>query len=393
MKVVIIGGGFGGIKAALNLANDPNFQVTLVSDKPNFEYHAALYRSATGRSALEVVIPLTEFFQDTENIELVEDRVISIDPIKRTVTSADNCHYRYDALILALGVVTEYYGINGLQQYSFGIKSIHEALELKRHLHDELAKPDDMDSNFVIIGGGPTGVELAGDFVGYLKTLCRRHGVRKKFKLDLVEAAPRLLPVLPEAVSKRVQQRLKQLGIKVFTNTAVKAETIDALQLPHGDIKTHTVVWTAGVTNNPFFKANSHVFTLAKANKVEVDANLQAVDSIYVIGDSAKTAYSGLAQTAIYDAHFVTTNLKRQLAGQEPIAYHPPLPLAAIPVGPKWAAVSIGRWRFYGRFGWWVRRYLDLQLYRSFLPFGKALRIWIYGNRLEETCPVCARDV
>lgn len=389
-KVVIVGGGFGGIKAALNLAGDKRFDVKLVSSKPVFEYHAALYRSATGRSPLEVVVPLDDVFTKHANVEVIEDTATTIDPQKRTITSADDCTYHYDTAILALGAVTEYFGIKGLPEFSYGIKSIDEALELKRHLHEELTEHE-MDSHFVVIGGGPTGVELAGELATYIKQLCRKHKVRKAFRVDLVEAAPRVLPVLPEDQSTRVQRRLRQLGIKLYTNTAVQGETVDALQLPEGTIKTHTVVWTAGVTNNPFFKANPEVFKLAKGNKVEVGPDLQAVDNVYVIGDSAFTPKAGWAQTAIYDASYVTANLKRELRDKPPLPYQPHQPIGAIPVGPKWAAVSAGKLRLYGRAGWWIRRLADLRLYLSFMPVLKAISVWLYGNKVEESCPICAK--
>ncbi|HSX48442.1 MAG TPA: FAD-dependent oxidoreductase [Candidatus Nanoarchaeia archaeon] len=389
MKVLIVGGGFGGVKAALELSSDSRFDVTLISDKKNFEYHAALYRSATGRSPLEVVIPLDEIFASRPNIEVVQDKVVELDIKAKQVTSADGCEYHYDALILAMGVVTEYYGIHGLPEFSYGIKSINEALELKRHLHDELTEHE-LDSHFVIIGGGPTGVELSGDLVHYLKKIEKAHKVTKKFQVNLVEAAPRLLPVLPEDLSNRVEQHLAKLGVKVQTGAVVQGEKVDSLMLPEGDIKTHTVVWTAGVTNNPFFKAHEKLFRLSKGNRVEVDDRLQAAPDVYVIGDSAFTKRSGMAQTALYDAKFVANNLKRQLKGQQPTHYRPRQPIGAIPVGPKWAAVADGNKRYYGRRGWRKRRWLDLKLYLSFLPRKKAIEAWRQGNQIEESCPVCA---
>lgn len=388
-KVVIVGAGFAGLKAARELAKDRRFQVTLVTDKLNFEYHAALYRTATGRSKLEVVVPLEQVLAHS-SVDLVQDTAEKVNPESKQLLGKSGQVYPYDTLILALGVVTAYYGIAGLAEYSYGIKSTREALDLKRHLHEELTTHE-MDSHFVVIGGGPSGVELAGELVAYLHQITRKHKVTKKFQVDLVEAAPRILPALPEDQATKISDRLQTLGVKIFTDTAVKGETVNQLQLPDGQIDTHTVIWTAGVTNNPFFKAQGTVFTLGKGDRVQVGPDLSAGAGIYVLGDSAGSPKSGWAQTALYDGKFVASNLKRQLRGKKPLPYQPHQPVGAIPVGPKWAAVSAGNRRYYGLIGWWYRRWIDLKLFTGFMPLGKGIRVWLYGNQTEETCPVCAK--
>jgi NADH dehydrogenase FAD-containing subunit len=117
-----------------------------------------------------------------------------------------------------------------------------------------------------------------------------------------------------------------------------------------------------------------------------VDRNLKAAPGIYVLGDSAMTKYSGMAQTAVYDGQFIADYLR----GNK-YAYRPKQPIAAIPVGKKWCAVAVGRVTFYGRMGWFVRRYLDFKLYCSILPIRTAWRIWLYGRQTDEACPVCHR--
>ncbi len=383
MKVVIVGGGFAGVRAALDLAADRRFDVTLISERADFEYHAALYRSATGRSTLEVLVPLAEIF-DRKPVTVIAERAKSVDPAaKKLVGERDS--YNYDILILALGVVTEYYGITGLQEFSYGIKSMQEALELKQHLHAQLEDPAQTDNHYVVVGGGPSGVELAAELSSYLQRIYRLHRSLGRFQVELVEAAPTLLPMLPPKLADKIQHRLAKLGVKVETNTPVKGETADSLMLPEGQVKTHTVVWTAGVAGNPFFSASPGVFSLGKGRRVEVDARLQAAENIYVLGDSALTPKSGWAQTAVYDADYVTDNLR----GGRSRAYQPKQPVAAIPVGPKWCAVAWGRWRLYGRLGWTVRRWLDLKLYLAILPVRAALHTWLVGSKAEETCPVC----
>jgi NADH dehydrogenase len=383
MKVVIVGGGFAGVRAALNLSKNPESQVTLISDRPCFEYHAALYRTSTGRSVLEVSVMLEQIFEGT-GVNLVEDKISTIDPTKKTITGSSGSRYQYDKAILALGSVTAYFGIKGLQEFSFSLKSVDEALALRNHLHRALVAGD-AELNYVVVGAGPSGVELAGELVAYLRKIRKHHRIDRPFSVALVEAAPRVLPSLPESVSRKVDQRLKHLGVKIFTSTAVKAETADDLQLPEGSIQTHTVIWTAGITGNPFFEANKGVFKLAKGNRVEVDDRLVAAPDVYVLGDSAATAQSGWAQTAIYDGDFVS----QAISGKESTHYQPPQPIGAIPVGQKWCVVSGRRRQASGYFGWLVRRWLDWQIFSAVLPGRLALKTWFYGTKREESCEIC----
>jgi len=387
-KIIIVGGGFGGVHLALNLSGDKRFDVKLISEHTYFEYHAALYRSATGRSPLEVAIPLRDFFEKSPNVEVVNQKITRIQPEHKRVEDEEGSKYAYDALVLAVGSVTDYYGISGLKKYSYGVKSIHEALELKRHLHDSLVKGYE-ESDYVVVGGGATGVELAAELTAYLSDIRRRHRLAERsFRVDLIEAADQVVPLLPAGFAKRIQRRLKKLGVSLYLGTAVESESYKSIRLPSGSIHTGTVVWTAGMTNNPLF-ANHDFFKLAKGDKVEVDSYLQAAQDVFVIGDSAATRYSGMAQTALHDANYLSSNLRRVASGKPPKPYTPNRPVYAIPVGPHWSAVRWGQVEIYGRAGWLLRRLADLRLYWRFLPPAKALTVWNYGIDIEEDCEVC----
>ncbi len=390
MRVVIAGGGFGGVRAALNLANKKGFEVKLVSNQNYFEYHAALYRSATGRSPLEVAIPLRDFFAYANNVEVVADTAAALDAEARALSGQSGARYPYDALILALGNVTEYYGISGLAENSFGVKTIHEALRLKRHLHEHLLNKD-VDSNYVVIGAGATGVELAAEMASYLKDIRRRHKVDNEFTVNLVEAAPRAVAAMPASYSRAVEKRLARLGVRTYFNAAVESSSSGGITIPQGDIATSTVVWTAGVANNPFFAAHKKVFTLGKNQRVKVDDYLMGAPDVYVIGDAADTPYSGMAQTALHNANFVTDDIRRRAHGHSRRTYRPKRPIYAIPVGARWAAVLWGKTQINGTLGWILRRLADLRLYLNFLPFNKALTTWRYGFETEEICQVCKK--
>lgn len=386
-QVVILGGGFGGVKVARELIKSSDFHVTLISDQPTFRYYPALYRAATGRSHLEAVVPLTDIFQD-DKLSIVRQTAVSIDRIKKHVLTADKKSHNYDVLIVALGVITNYFGIVGLDKFSYGIKSIEDAEAFKHHLHNELIKEQRPDLNYVVIGGGPTGIELVGALPNYLQHICELHHIKRpNLHIKLVEAAPQLLPRMPKSLSRAVEHRLRSLGVKLYLNEKVEAETIDELKINGQPIKSHSVVWTAGVTNNPFLAANK--FTLDQRGRVEVNQYLQAEDNIYVIGDNAATQYSGLAQTAIHDACFVAKNLRRETAGRQPLTYKARQPVSIIPVGVGWAAVNWRKLVFNGRSGWWLRRAADLVAYHDIEPIGRAWKLWRADSLSEEECPVC----
>lgn len=390
-KVLIVGGGFGGIKAALELANDSRFQVTVISDHMDMWIYGALYHTATGGSRRVSSVPLSSIFAG-KKVHVLQDKAISLDRQKKIVTTRTGHTLNYDALILGLGMRTNYFGIKGLEEYSFGIKSLEEAEELKAHIHKQVTEDNQQDINYVVVGGGPTGVELAGALPSYIRSVTARHGLPpKKIHLDLIEAAPRLLPRMPKDVSRVVARHLRKLGIRIYLKTAVQAQTADALMVNDKPIRSHTVVWTAGMSNNAFFSDNQ--FQLSKNGRARVDQFLQAEPGIYIVGDNADTPYSGMAQTALYDGHFVAKNLVRLADEEQPRPYIAKKPIYVMPAGPKWAAVLWGTVRIYGRLGWTLRRLADLVAYHDYEPWKMALSRFMAEDDREESCLHCADDI
>jgi len=386
-RVLVVGGGFGGVKVALELADSEAHSVTVLSDRTYFRYYPTLYHTATGGAKKNASINLAALFADSP-VELVQGTAVSVDKKAKTVTTASGQTYEYDILVLALGVVTNYFGIQGLQEFSYSIKSSDEVDRFKAALHRQLTDAHQPDLNYVIVGAGPTGIELAGSLPEYLKRIMKNHDITNRaIHIDLIEAAPRLLPRLPRDAGRMIERRLRRLGIKIMTKATVQGETAEELTVNGKPIRSHTVVWTAGVTNHPFFKENG--FTLTSRGRVSVDAYLQTEDSIYVIGDNANTPYSGMAQTAIHDAVFVANNLKRKAANQKFKSYVVKQPITVIPVGTHWAAVMWGARRIYGRLGWLLREAADLVGFHDYENWIKASEQWLTELETEETCPVC----
>lgn len=388
-KILIVGGGFGGVKTALELAESDKFDITVLSDRDQFRYYPTLYHTTTGGSKANSSIPLSRLFLK-KPITFLQGQAVSMDKRAKTVTLADGQVLNYDTAVLSLGVVTNYFGIDGLAEFSYGIKSQEEAQRLKAHLHQQLTDDHQPDLNYVIIGAGPTGIELSGALPHYLKRIMKNHGIKHKaIHIDLIEAAPRLLPRMPKDTSRMVQRQLKRLGIKLFVGQAVQGETADELTVNGKPIRSHTVIWTAGVTNHPFFKDNG--FTITSRGKVSVDAYLQTDDSIFIIGDNANTPFSGMAQTAIHDGAFVAENLIRRANGKQMKSYKVKKPITVIPAGDRWAAVLWGKMRLYGWLGWVLREAGDLVGFHDYEPWPKAVEQWLTEFQTQESCPTCLK--
>lgn len=410
-RIVIVGGGFAGVATALYLEKKhlPNLKIVLIADKPHFEYHAALYRLVTGNSPLEVCIPLREIFLE-KNVEVVEDHVVELSQDKKMVLGASGSRYAYDYLVLGLGSETNYFSIPGLKEYSYGMKSIGEALRLKQHITETLLtckidftnKVEQIcDANFVVIGAGATGVEMAGALIVYAREIARAYGIDPSLiSVELIEGGPKILPLLPKKFTDRIEHHLRGLGVNIFLNRTIEREECEEVFMKDMKMKARTVIWTAGVRANRNYE--SWKLPIDKRGKVEVDEHLRLKGdaSVFIIGDGAATEYSGWAQTAMYDGKHVGEVVARILSRSRGSsgsvvlpAYAPSMPVNAIPAGPEWAGVLIGKSKFYGRLGWWIRRFLDFRIFMEILPLKKAWLAFKNGSSICDTCSICSVEM
>lgn len=388
IKVVIIGGGFGGIKATIELSKHKNVDVTLISDKDHFIYYPSLYAVATGGSRRQSFVPLSTILRG-ERVKVIIDTVEGYDPIRRIIRGA-NSEYSYDKAIFALGVVTSYFGIRGLEKYSFGIKSANEVERFRKHIHDEMVSDRKIDKQYVVVGAGPTGVELSASLASHIAHIASAHKIRHNtIRIKLVEAAPRVLPRMSEDASRLVQKRLEELGVKVMTGEKVEWQDDDEVFVSGRSISTHTVVWTSGVSNNPFFERHDHIFNLAPNKKVVVDEHMMINPNTYVIGDNAMTPYSGLAQTALHDAIYVSKDILRACHKYVRPVYKAVRPPVVIPVGKNWAVFE---WHFFlivDYMAHLIRRAADFVGYNDLLPLGLAFSTWQSVEEHDYNCSIC----
>lgn len=375
MHVVVVGGGFGGVKAALELSKRQIGKVTLISDHSYFLHHATLYATATGKSTEESVIPLNVIFANHPNVEIIEDRIAAFDPHRKLV-SGKKKDYHYDKLILSLGSVTSFFGIKGMEQHAYGIKTLDEVFEFHDHIHDEVVHQK-LDKEYFVIGAGLTGVEMASALNQYLLSLKTLYRIKHaQPKVVLVEAKSRVLPHLSLTASKKVHAQLKKQGIKLLLNHRVTALEGDAINVDGKIYATKTAIWTSGVANNPFYKANAGYFDLAKDGRVNVNPYLEALDHVYVIGDNTTIQESGMAWPAFKQATHVAKNIARIATKRPQLAYRSRSVPVGVPVGETWGYVEWHGLYVSGRTGSIARRWMELYGYCQLLPLHDALPVW-----------------
>lgn len=385
-KVVVVGGGFGGVKTALNLANKPGFEVQLISDNTHFEYHGALYRSAVGHSPMEVVIPLKDIFKDAKNVELVLDSAGVVDAKKKRIASLTGNVYHYDKAVFALGNTVNYFGIEGMAQNTATMHDIPSTIKLRKRLVELFKDPGQQTVRIAIVGAGASGVELAAEIPHFAAFVARKHGVKKKrVKLILIDGAERVLPLLSPKASAKAAKRLHELGVEIHLNIRVESCEEGMICMSAGNLGADLIIWTAGSKPVNFYANNPSVFTLGRGGRVAVDDYLlaQGQEDIYVIGDNADTPYSGMAQTALYDANFVARNLQRLHNHEKPRRYRAKRPLYVVTAGQKWAVVQEGRRITSGYRGWLIRRKADLWIFKNFQPYEQAIKTWRQARKMS----------
>ncbi len=375
-NIIVVGGGFGGVKSALKLASYSElFNITLISDLPYLVYYPTLFHSALGQKTNLTSIELSHIF-NKKNVNLVHGKAVSIDRKSKQIILEDNSTHSYDKLILSMGEVANYFNIDGLDKFSYSVKSEPEVIKFNRHLHDYLLTNKRPDHNYFVIGAGPTGIELASRLPEYINYLMDLHDIEHKtVRVELIEARNQLLPMFSKKYSQQIAHRLAKLGVSVKLNSAVTGLNENQLFINGTGQDSNTVIWTAGVSTNPFYKNNE--FIINKRGKVTTDVYLQTEEDIFIAGDNASTPYSGLAQTALNDGVFIANNIIRQKKNKMMRSYCPKVPISIIPVGKKWAGFSYKKISLFGFSAAILRQFGDLDGYLKLLPLSQAFKLWL----------------
>lgn len=386
-KIVIVGAGFAGIRAALDLCCSPASEIVIISNNSDFEYYPGLHKIVGVSSRPTYRVALEKIFAG-KPVSIIIDTVTAVDPQLKTVTMSSGT-IAADVLILALGGQTDYFNIQGLRDTAYGFKSVAEAKRLRAHIEDlfeKHAKTEKTETviglHMVVVGAGPNGVDLAGEMAAFGKMLAKKHSIAESFlTIDLVEAGPRILGILPESVSHRVEQRLRILGVNVLCNRDLKKDESWTVTFADTTIGARTLVWTAGVTSNELVTKITGL-SLGKRNRIAVDDFLQAkgFEDVYCVGDIADTPYAGLAQTALYDGTHVAKAILAKASGKNMKTYIPKKTAFNIGVGPKWSVMQVGSFVSYGIIPYIIRTLIDIKFFLSILPFDYVWNIY-FGKK------------
>jgi NADH dehydrogenase len=364
--VVIIGGGFAGLNAALSLAKCP-VRVVLVDQRNHHLFQPLLYQVASAAlSPADIASPLRRVLRHQRNAEVLMERVEAIDLGARKVRLEDR-ELAYDFLVIAAGAVDSYFGHDDWARYAPSLKSVEQAVDIRNRMLRAFEAADRARSDeerralltFVVVGGGPTGVELAGAFAEIAtRTLAKdfRHLQPTQTRVLLVEGAPRLLPMFAEPLSESAARQLSRLGVEILTGTllthidawgaTVRASGTDGSPAERR-IESRTVIWAAGVRASPLAATLGLPLDRSGRLLVEPDLSLPGHHEVFAVGDIASLtidgkAVPGLAPAAIQEGRAAAKNIAATLRG---------VPRRAFRYLDKGSLATIGRARAVGQIG------------------------------------------
>jgi NADH:ubiquinone reductase (H+-translocating) len=337
-RVVIVGAGFGGLIAARKLATSA-VQVTLIDRRNYHTFQPLLYQVATaGLSPGEIAAPIRWILRGQSNVRILMGEVEDVDVSRRVVRLVD-ANIPYDYLIVAAGASHAYFGHDEWEPFATGLKTIEDALEIRRRvlLAFELAERQAAESgeqvqlNFVVVGGGPTGVELAGT----LAEIARRALVNEFHSIDpertrilLLEGGPRVLPAYPEDLSRSAEEQLRHLGVEVHTSAMVTGIEPAAVITSQTRLPAAVILWAAGVAASPLGKKLGAPVDRAGRVLVNPDLSLPGHPEVFVIGDLASlkdkngNPLPGLAPVAMQQGKATAENIARELQGNPRQDFH-----------------------------------------------------------------------
>jgi NADH dehydrogenase len=367
--VVILGAGFAGLEAARTL-NAPDVRVTLIDRANHHLFQPLLYQVATAAlAAPDVSAPIRQLLSRQRNVTVLMAGVQRIEVERRRVL-IDGRHVDYDYLLLATGVKPAYFGNDRWADYAPGLKTIGDALDIRRRIlrafeAAELETSDELRrawTTFVVIGGGPTGVELAGALAEIAgRTLARdfRRFDPRTTRVILIESGPRLLAQFPEALSLKALRELERLGIEVRTDARVTDLGPDFVEIGDEVIASRTALWAAGVKASPL---TSHLgVPLDRAGRIWVEDDLSVPDrpEVFALGDLIAKSQDGaplpgVAQLAVQSGRHAAKNVLATVRGRPRLPFRYVDKGSMATIGRHKAVAKLGRLRFSGVVAWWL---------------------------------------
>lgn len=366
---MIVGGGFGGLQVAKGLGNHDGIRVQLIDRRNYHLFQPLLYQIAmAGLSPAEIAAPLRSILSKFRNVEVILGNVEQVDLKSRSIDT-NFASWAYDYLVLACGAKHSYFGHPSWEEFAPGLKTLEQATEIRRRVflaYENAEREENPERQkefltFVIVGGGPTGVELAGALGEISRFTLKddfRHIDPKRTRIILLEAGPRILPSFSERLSSQATLDLEALGVSVRTSSKVTDVSSEQVYLGTELIRAGTILWAAGVQPSSLGRTLGVDLDAVGRVVVQKDLSLPRHPEVFVIGDQAACmnekgiSLPGLAPVAIQQGHFVAETILRDVKGAPRKYFHYKDMGQMATIGRKKALVEFGRLRFYGYFAW-----------------------------------------
>lgn len=394
-KVVVIGGGFGGLNVIQPLRK-ANLDILLIDKKNHHLFQPLLYQVASAAlSPADIATPLREILSTQKNTAVIMGTVEKIEKENKRLILASGDIVSYDYLVVAAGASHSYFGNDEWESFAPGLKTISDALKIREKILVSFEQAERTDSiseaekflNFVIIGGGPTGVEMAGSIAEIAhKTLFKnfRRINPGKSKIYLVEAAPRVLPPFPEKLSAKAKKALEKMGVRVVTGELVTNVTKEGAQVGDDFIPARNIIWAAGNQAAPLLKTLD--IPLDRQGRVVVEPDLTVPDhpEIFIIGDAAcafgkdKKPLPATAPVAIQQGRYVSKLIKKQIQKKKrrPFRYFDKGSIATI--GTNKAVGYMGKILMSGFLAWLTWGFIHVFYLVSYRSRSTVMLNWVY---------------
>lgn len=380
-KIILVGGGFAGIEFAKKLKNKEQYEILLIDKQNHHMFQPLFYQVACSMIDVNsIIFPFRKVFQGFHNMEFRMAEVQSVDTQKQEISTTIG-KFEYDYLVLGYGCTTNFFGNKNLEKYALTLKATEEATQMHYHilnnfemaLNAKTAEEKEKHMNIVIVGGGPTGVELAGSLAEMRNKILPKdytHFDFSQLKIHLVEGGKNILGPMSENAHRKSRQYLEDLGIIIHTEVVVKDyDGKTAFLSNETEIPTYNLIWSAGVTANTIEGLEKANYQRGNRIKVNRYNKVEGYDNIFAIGDIAymetplyPEGHPQLANVAKNQGKLLAKNLLKNedFIGWKPYEYKDLGSMATI--GKNKAVVDLPRWKFSGTFAWLTWMFVHLML-------------------------------
>lgn len=370
-RVVVVGAGFGGLEAVHRLSG-ANVAITVIDRRNHHLFQPLLYQVATASLATsEIAWPVRYLLRDRKDVTTLLATVIGVDAAAKCVLLDDGQSVPYDTLVLATGARHAYFGHDEWEPFAPGLKTLEDATTVRRRIltaFERAERETDPDKRaalltFVVIGAGPTGVELAGTIAELARTTLPddfRNIDTRQTRVVLIEAGSRVLAGFPEALSSYAQRSLEKLGVEVALGDAVSDCNADGVVYGDKHLGARTIIWAAGVRASPAAEWLGAAADRAGRVQVDPDLTVPGYPDVYAVGDTVSVTapdgkpVPGIAPAAKQEGRYVAEAIKLRLAGKAPTPFRYKHDGSLAQIGKKLAVIDFGRVRLRGAIAWWI---------------------------------------